>query len=62
MVDCNFNTLNEVLSLAYEKLPLKNFPIPWLKSLVALDRRGALMTVNQRIVPQKLLENGFKFK
>lgn len=62
IVDNNLKTLNEVLSLAYEDLLLKNIPMPCLKALIALDRRGALMTVNQSIVPQRLLENGFKFK
>ncbi len=40
---------------------IKSFFIPSHKVFLSLDKRGKLLLTNQRVIPQKLLENGFIF-
>ncbi len=54
----NYLTVNKILEIASSHKKIK---IPVIKMCLNLDKRGSLLLVNQQVLPQVLIENGFTF-
>lgn len=59
LVSDKFLQVNELLSLCQKDHFGPKFYIP--KFVLKLDKRGALLLANQKILPQRLLDKGFNF-